>query len=246
MLKILERSITLQLFVFYGLFILPLLLGGVELYFFERDALQQNAQQADLGLAEAIALSVESNMRAATEETVDLSLSPSATHLDLRQLTFSFVIAKSSHPDISLYAVCDPSGKVLLIYPSLPANQSFNCRNTTVATLTSSMPFISSGHLATSVNTPYIVSIAYHIIGTNKQPVGVIIIHLSLEQFTAHLMAVRSQLASDSEVRIWILDNNGSPLANTEGVPPQVSRLATLPALKNALTGKTGNFIAHE
>src|SRR5437870_5280186 len=190
MLKILERSITLQLFVFYGLFILPLLLGGLELSFFERDALQQSAQQADLGLAQAIALSVESNVRAATEETVDLSLSQAATHLDLQQLTSAFAIAKSSHPDISLYAVCDPSGKVLLTHPPLPPSQSFNCRNTATATLTSSTPFISSGHLDTTSNTPYVVSIANSIIGIRNHSIGVMVIHLSLKQFTAHLMSV--------------------------------------------------------
>ncbi|HLI88900.1 MAG TPA: ATP-binding protein [Ktedonobacteraceae bacterium] len=68
MLKILERRITLQLLVFYGLFVLPLLLGGVELYFFQRDALQQSAQQADLNLAQAIALEVETDHTISRQE----------------------------------------------------------------------------------------------------------------------------------------------------------------------------------
>ncbi|HYK83994.1 MAG TPA: hypothetical protein VEV19_01425, partial [Ktedonobacteraceae bacterium] len=71
MLKILERKITLQLLVFYGLFVLPLLLGGAELYMFQRDALQQSAQQADLGLAQAISLEVQTNVQAASETDVN-------------------------------------------------------------------------------------------------------------------------------------------------------------------------------
>ena len=63
MLKILERKIALQLLVFYGLFVIPLLLGGAELYFFQRDALQQSAQQADLGLAQAIAQDVGTHIQ---------------------------------------------------------------------------------------------------------------------------------------------------------------------------------------
>ena len=39
MLKILERKITLQLLVFYALFVIPLLLGGAELYSFQYSAL---------------------------------------------------------------------------------------------------------------------------------------------------------------------------------------------------------------
>lgn len=63
MLKILERKIALQLLVFYCLFVIPLLLGGAELYFFQHNALQQSAQQADLGLAQAIAQDVETRVQ---------------------------------------------------------------------------------------------------------------------------------------------------------------------------------------
>ena len=62
MLKILERKITLQLLVFYALFVIPLLLGGAELYSFQYRALQQSAQQTDLGLAQAIAQDVETRV----------------------------------------------------------------------------------------------------------------------------------------------------------------------------------------
>ena len=118
MLKILERSIALQLLVFYGLFIVPLLLGGVELYLFQRDALQQSAQRADLGIAQAISLEAESTVRAASEEDADLARSGAAGRLDLPQLTSAFATASRSHPDISLYFVCDVSEHLLLIYPA--------------------------------------------------------------------------------------------------------------------------------
>ena len=45
MLKMLKRRITLQLLSSYSLFILPLLLMGMELYFFERDLSQQKTMQ---------------------------------------------------------------------------------------------------------------------------------------------------------------------------------------------------------
>ena len=73
MLKVLERNIALQLLVFYGLFLIPLLLGGVELYFFQRDALQQSVQRTDLVIAQAIAMQVESELKAPTAEYTSLS-----------------------------------------------------------------------------------------------------------------------------------------------------------------------------
>ena len=61
MLKILERKIALQLLIFYSLFILPLLLGGIELYVFQRDNLQQSFQGMDRSLARSIALEIEAS-----------------------------------------------------------------------------------------------------------------------------------------------------------------------------------------
>src|SRR5215471_7184494 len=87
MLRILERKIALQLLVFYGLFVIPLLLGGAELYFFQYGALQQSAEQADLGLAQAIAQNVELQVQDAAKETVNPA--QLSTHLiaEQQQLT---------------------------------------------------------------------------------------------------------------------------------------------------------------
>lgn len=247
MLRILERKIALQLLVFYGLFVLPLLLGGLELYLFQRDALQQSAQQADLGLAQAIALEVETNVQAAAEEADDIARSQAASQLDLHQLTALFATSKSTHPDISLYIVCDTSGKVLLSYPSnqKTAGQNLSPCSYFQSALQSSAPFISSGRISPTTNT-YVVSIATHITTPDGHLAGLMIINLSLEQFTSRLMKVRQQLTNSSEVRIWIVDGNGKPIADTEGVPPQTDLLTALPGVKSALAGKSGNMVAHE
>ena len=247
MLKILERSITLQLLLFYCLFIIPLLLGGLELYMFQHNALQQSAQRTDLGLAKAIALEVESNVRAAVEEDVDLSKSQAASQLDPHQLTATFAIAKLSYPDISLYFVCDTSGKVVISYPSGPntIDQYASPCDSFQQAVQYNTPLISPGRVSAITGTN-VVSIATRITGTRGQFVGIMIINVSLEQFTSHLMVVRQQLSSNGEVRIWIVDEEGKPLANTEGVPLQTNLLATLPGLKNALRGEQGNLIARE
>src|SRR5579872_6115374 len=207
MLKILERRITLQLLVFYGLFVLPLLLGGVELYMFQQDALQQSAQQADLGLAQAIALQVETNVQAAAEVDTELAKSPAAQQLDLHQLTANFATAKLAHPDISLYIVCDTTGKVLLTYPfsQKTIGQNFSSYDYFRGALASRRPSVSSGRISPVTNT-YVVSIATSIIDNHNNLVGVMMINLSLEQLTSRLMVVRQQLTNSSEVRIWIVD----------------------------------------
>src|SRR6266581_214894 len=94
MLKILERSITLQLLVLYSAFLLPLLLGGIELYTFERDSLQQSIQRADVGLVQAIAFAVEGNIQTISEEESYLAGSQAARQLDQHQLTPMFTQAR--------------------------------------------------------------------------------------------------------------------------------------------------------
>src|SRR6266567_5571105 len=130
MLKILERSITLQLLVLYGAFLLPLLLGGIELYSFERDSLQQSIQRADVGLVQAIAFTVEGNVQTVSEDEAYLASTPAARQLDLHQLTPMLIQASHSYPDRS-YIICDPSGRVVLTYPlnQKVVGQNFSKRN---------------------------------------------------------------------------------------------------------------------
>src|SRR5579884_1903870 len=127
MLKILERKITLQLLVFYGLFVIPILLGGAELYFFQRDALQQSAQQADSGLAQAIAQNVDTYVQSAVEEARGLARSEPAQRLDLARLAPLLAVSRSAHPEISQYLVCDPAGKALLLSLASTSDDGQTC-----------------------------------------------------------------------------------------------------------------------
>src|SRR5260370_11881575 len=120
MLKILERKIILQLLVFYGLFVIPLLLGGAELYFFQYDSLQQSAQQADLGLAQAIAQDVKTQVQGAAEEVMDLARSQAAIKINRAQLISLFNVSKQTHPQITHYIFSDPSPNTLFINPLPP------------------------------------------------------------------------------------------------------------------------------
>ncbi len=245
MLKRLARSLTLQLLIFYGLFLLPLLLGGVELYFFQRDALQQSAQHTDLGIAQAIALEVASNIRAAIEDDLDLARSQAASQLELRQLAEAFATARLSHPDISLYFVCDLSGRMLLISPpsSVTINQPGGPCEYPLEALPKDKPLISVGRISPTTRTS-VVSIVTQILNAQGRQIGTLGMNVSLVQFTAHLVEVQRQLSANGEVRIWIVDEEGQPLANTEHIPLQTDLRQSLPGLDRALQGEQGNLVA--
>lgn len=247
MLKIVERKIALQLLVFYGLFVIPLLLGGAELYFFQYEELQQSAQQADLGLAQAIAQNVETQVQGTAEEAMALARSPGALQLDREQLIPLFSVSKQTHPEISQYIVCDPAGNVLLHYPQVSANagQGFSLDNYFQEAANKKQAFVSSVRINESSGA-YVVSVATLIINNAKQPVGVLILNLSLEQLSSHLISVQHQLTTNGEVRIWIIDGSGNPIANTVGVSPSSNLLQRIPGLRDALRGKPGNQIVQD
>lgn len=242
MLKILERKITLQLLVFYGLFVIPLLLGGAELYVFQRDALQQGAQQANSGLAESLAQNVQTYLQGATEEAMGLTRSLAAVRLDMAQLQSLIIVSKQTHPEINQYLVCDPFGKILFSYP--PNTVDREQQASTCAQWhefqNKSQPFILSSSMNRTTHTS-IVSIMARITDEQDRLTGIMILNLSLQQLNEHLLTVQKQLGENGEVHIWLLAGNGMPLLSNVETSSDNNLLQKLPGLRGAFQGKTGN-----
>ena len=243
MLKVIERNITLQLLVFYGLFVLPLLLGGIELYTFQRDAWQQSAQRSDLGLAQAIAFDVATNVHATEEEAVNLATLEAAQtrqfsqsgQLNQSQANAIFAAAYTAYPAHRLYIICNTSGNVLLTYPSYVFTTSKVCANNAYIqrVLVSSTPVIGMTQLSQGV---YVVPFAVPMLNAAHHPVGVMLVEMSLQSLNTQLLAIRQQLTSGSEANIWVIAGNGQPLADTTLVAP-------LPTLHQLSAGRTNSQI---
>src|SRR5437879_845245 len=198
MLKILERKIALQLLVFYALFMIPLVFGGAELYFFQRDALQQSAQQADLSVAQALAQDVDTYVQGTVKEAQELAQSPAASQLDHIQLNAQFSISKRIHPEIGHYLVYDATGKLLLTYPQSALNEA---QNTSALPYLqelqhASKPFLMVGQSDQETHS-YTISIATPITHGQHQLVGVIILTLLQQQLKPHVLSVQQQFQNN-------------------------------------------------
>ena len=247
---LIRQKISLQLLSLYLLFVIPVLLGGAGLYVFQQNVLTQNAFQSDLGLAQAVALEVGANLRAATEIDSELSTAQAARDLDLKQLASLFANASQAHSDISLYFVCDPSGNMIINYPFSPSTIGKNFRSSDYfqGALKRASPFISSGSISAITDT-YVVSVAARITNDKGRIVGVMVINLSLDKLTSRLNTVHQRLSPSSEVGLWVIDNVGQTIATTKGIfafldlPEDYAGLIL--AAHDALQGKAGNFITH-
>ncbi|HKF38970.1 MAG TPA: ATP-binding protein [Ktedonobacteraceae bacterium] len=248
--NLIRQKISLQLLSLYLLFVIPVLLGSVGLYVFQQNVLTQNALQSDLGLAQAVALEVGANLQAAAEIDSELSTAQAARELDLKQLASVFANASNAHPDISLYFVCDPAGKMIINYPFSPSTigQNFSSSDYFQEALKSDVPFISSGSIS-AITDSYVVSIAARITNDKGRVVGVMVINLSLDKLTSRLNTVHQRLSPSSEVGLWVIDHMGQTIATTKGIfafldlPEDYDGLTL--AARDALQGKAGNFITH-
>ena len=247
---LIRQKISLQLLSLYLLFVIPVLLGGAGLYVFQQNVLTQNAFQSDLGLAQAVALEVGANLQAAAEIDSELSTAQAARDLDLKQLASVFANAAQAHPDISLYFVCNPSGKMIINYPFSPSTigQNFSSSDYFQEALKSDAPFISSGSIS-AITDSFVVSVAARITNDKGRVVGVMVINLSLDKLTSRLNTVHQRLSPSSEVGLWVIDHLGQTIATTKGIfafldlPEDYDGLIL--AAHDALQGKAGNFITH-
>ena len=245
-----RQKIGLQLLSLYLLFVIPVLLGSLGLYVYQQNVLTQNAFQSDLGLAQAVALEVGTNLRAATEIDSELSTSQAAKDLDLKQLASVFANASNAHPDINLYFVCDPSGNMIINYPFSPSTIGLNFSSSDYfqEALKSDAPFISSGSIS-AITDSFVVSVAARITNDKGRVVGVMVINLSLDKLTSRLNTVHQRLSPSSEVGLWVIDHMGLTIATTKGIfaflnlPEDYDGLIL--ASHDALQGRAGNFITH-
>jgi len=193
-------------------------------------------------------LAVGTNLRAATEIDSELATSQAAKDLDLKQLASVFANAAQAPPDISLYYVCDPSGKMIVNYPFSPSaiGKNFGSRDYFQGALKSDAPFISSGSIS-EITDSYVVPIAARIMNDRGRLVGVMVINLSLDQLTARLNTVHQRLSPNSEVGLWVIDHVGQTIATTKGIfaflnlPEDYDGLIL--ASHHALQGAAGNLI---
>jgi PAS domain S-box-containing protein len=229
MLKILERSITLQLLVFYGLFVLPLLLGGIELYLFQRDTLQQSARSTDLGLAQAVSAAAEAKVQAVEEEENNLAASLAARQLDRPQLTSAFMAAKVSHPDDRLYLACSSAGKLILAYPT---NQQTLARQLCTHAPSQDISDQNMPAILPVQRPMHAITLATHIV-QNGHPVAIMMVHLSLAYLAHQLQEIHQQLMSSGNVSILIINNQGQVIASTQDISPTTNLFKVQPALRD-------------
>ena len=218
MLKLIDRSMTLQLLIFYILFILPLFLIGAELYSAEHDNWQQQIQQTNLSLDQSVALTIGTMIHAVSATTINLSATIEAKDLDTSALTALFQASATSSPSGRIYVVCDTTGKMVLAYPTEQQRTAELCRPSASfqQALVSNSPLV--GFLSPGSS---MIPIAFHILHQNRV-VGVLIIDEPIAALTTQLMSLQQHFPDNAALGLGLIDKRGNWLARTGALPTTV------------------------
>jgi signal transduction histidine kinase/HAMP domain-containing protein len=224
MLRLIERSMTLQLLIFYILFILPLFLIGTELYSAEHDNWQQQIQQTNLSLDRSVALTVGTMIHSVSAAAINLSTTTEAKDLDTSALTTLFQAAAASPPSGRVYVVCDATGNVVLVYPTEQQRTSEPCGSLASfrQALVSSVPLVSSLSPGSSM-----IPIAFHILHQSRV-VGVLIIDEPVAALATQLMSLQQYFPSSAAFGLGLIDKRGNWLARTGALPTMVAPLESV------------------
>ncbi|MDE3228907.1 MAG: hypothetical protein KGO05_03410 [Chloroflexota bacterium] len=246
--SIVRRGISVQMLSLYLLFVIPVLLGGVGLYIFQRDTLRDTAFQSDQGLAQAVALDIGAHVQAASEIDRELATNRAVSSLDFAQLNTIFAYSFGAHPDITLYYIIDPRGSVIFTYPNTQtsASDTTTYRMLFQRALDSAAPFVSSRRISPLTNAD-VFSVATPIKDRTGRVVGVMAINISLDTLNLHLQAIQRQLSPASEVGIWIINTSGQTVATTK-LDPTSPYLPDLPGGVAAVAQRdgTGNLSSRQ
>jgi len=241
---IVRRRVSLQLLSLYLLFVIPVLLGGVGLYGFQRNTLERTAFQSDQGLSQAVALEIGVYVQSASALDLELATSQAATGLNPRRLNALFAPAFGAYPDISLYSILDPTGTVIFDYPSnqITLDHNFGRADYFLGALHSGAPYVSSQRISPTTLTS-VFTVATTMRNQSGQLVGVMAIDVSVDVFNLHLQSIQRQLSPTSEVGLWIIDDAGQAVATTKADPTS-QNLPNLPSAvaSFAQTNETGHL----
>ncbi len=211
-----SSSLATRMLVGYVLFVLPLVLAGILFDVSGRAMLESDVKAADLSLARAISLETEArlnNAMMATEELANLSavreVSPGVLELVAQA-------SRAAQPDIDLFYILDPQGKMVFSVPRSPTTMGadFSFRKYFQDAIRSDRPVVSDGRISPTTEHP-VATVAYRMVNERGELQGVMATNLSLTELGKAVAAIEDvRRGSTRGVRVSIVDAAGQLLAH--------------------------------
>lgn len=253
MLHFMRRSLLIQLLSVYLLFVLVVLIGGVEVNAVVEKRLRDDVQASDRALAQEIALHTSIQLSDAEQSVVQLgNLAQKAGSLEAIQNILRTY--QASRSDVSQVYWLDPFGFILSCSPC-PANvpAAFSPPGVVQGARNKSVPVFEVGMIPPAHGTPVNaatpnagVIIGYSVrVPSSKEPIGIIAANVSLYTLSIPLASViKAQQRQGRQLIISVIDASGKLVATPDRKKILVRVVNDLPGADQALNGRTTSRIA--
>ena len=238
MVQFMRRSLLIQLLSIYLLFVVIVLLGGLEVNAVVEQKLRNDVQASDQALAQEIALETSLHIRVAEQSLVALGklALPASTPVLMRSLLHAFHDARSDVDQVSwldpvgTIQVSWPPGKVMLGAEFSPPSVVQRARDITG-------PVFEVGIAEETTFVPDVI-IAEPVRAPGGKLVGLVVASLSLAELSDPLRnVVKAQQKQGRRLLISILDSRGELIATPDANRILWTVAGELPGANQALQG---------
>ncbi|HLJ35845.1 MAG TPA: ATP-binding protein [Ktedonobacteraceae bacterium] len=246
MLHFIRRSLLVQLLSVYLLFVIAVLIGGVEVNTVVAQQLRTDAQASDQALAQEIA--VETSIHLSDSESSLVKLGNLARQASTPAAMASiFQTYQAARPDVEQVYWLDPVGDLRVSWPpnKVGLGAEFSPPDVVQRALTpGSGPVFEVGIAVETTFNPGII-IADPVHTPDGQLVGIVAASLSLIELSDPLTTVvQAQQSQSRQLMISIIDNQGRLIATPESKRLLQTVLDELPGANQALQGNVASNLS--
>lgn len=240
MVHLMRRSLLIQLLSIYLLFVVIVLLGGLEVNAVVEQKLRNDVQASDQALAQEIALETSLHIRVAEQSLVALGklALPASTPMMMRSLLHAFHDARS---DVDQVSWLDPVGTIQVSWPpgKVRLGAEFSPPSVVQRALNPNInsPVFEVGIAEETTFVPDVI-IAEPVRAPGSKLVGLVVASLSLAELSDPLRnVVKAQQQQGRRLLISILDSRGELIATPDANRILLTVADELPGANQALQG---------
>ena len=236
-----RQSLLVRLLGGYLAFVAVVLGTGFAVNQLMQRQLQANVHAADLALAQAIALDVDTKLGGAREALGQLGALDDVLRGDAAAMERAFLAFKAARRDVDRVYWFDTSGIMRASVPANPRTQGsdFSQRRLFQQARAAGGPITGSG-IVDLTTYQAVAAIAQPVRDRQGQLLGVLALNLSLGDFSTSLRAIVDEQARQGKpLLISLVDNQGVLVASPDDARLLQPMLDELPGLDEALAGGT-------
>ena len=241
MVRLIRRSLLMQLFSVYLVFVLIVLATGIESNAVGQQQVQSEIQTSDLALGQEVALDLYSKILSVEDSLVVLSPMTAADVESARDMSDLFTAFKIGRDDVDRVYWLDAHGVLAVSAPSEETDTGADFSKVAIfqRAIVSNGPVVEAGLIDPLTHSP-VVTVAEPVRDNRGVLLGVLATNTLLSDLNLPIKdVVDAQAVQGQHLRISVLDEQGRLISSPQSGQELKPVAASLPGAQDALAGNT-------